>query len=256
MIDALAIQSRVLFGLTMRGFAAEFGRRGQGLAFTFISPMMQSAVIAVLRLVAGAPGYGGMEIFAFTACGVFYVRAFTIMGSALMDALPSNRGLLYFHHVTELDIYLSKFLVQLAISLTNALVIYVVIRVAGISPAADEPLYLILLLIATNILGFGYGLTLASLALIVPKLQSVNRILNRILYFTSGVFFCAPELPPVIRDYLLYNPLLNVTEWSRSFYFSQYNTQYGDLYYVAEFVVLFLVAGLVLERLFRDRFER
>lgn len=256
MLDALSIQLRVLKGLSLRELANEFGRRGTGIVFTFVSPMMQSAVIAVVRLVAGAPGYGGMEIFPFTVCGVLYFRAFSLMNMSMIDTLNNNKGLLYFHHVTELDIYLAKFVTGLTINLSVALIIYIVMRVAGLAPPADQPLYLLLLLIAVNIFGFGYGLTLASLALIFPKLQSVNRILNRVLYFTSGIFFAVPELPPGIRDYLLYNPLLNMTEWSRTFYFMQYQTAYGSLTYFLEFTVGFLVAGLVLERLFRDRLNR
>ncbi len=256
MIDALAIQTRVVKGLALRELAAEFGRRGTGIVFTFVSPMMQSAVIALVRLVAGAPGYGGMEIFPFTVCGVLYFRAFGLMNMGLVDALNANRGLLYFHHVSELDIYFGKFVVATTINLGVALIIYVAMRVTGIAPPADQPLYLLLLLLAANIFGFGYGLTVASLALIFPKLQSINRIINRVLYFTSGIFFAVPEVPPGIREYLLYNPLLNMTEWARSFYFMQYETAYGSLTYFAEFTVGFLVVGLLLERLFRDRLVR
>lgn len=256
MTDALAIQLRVVKGLALRDLAGQFGKRGTGIVFTFVTPMMQSAIIALMRLVAGAPGYGGMEIFPFTVCGVLYFRAFSLMNMALVDSLNQNRGLLYFHHVTELDIYLGKFVTQLTINLTVALVIYVAMRMAGVAPPADEPFFLLLLLIAANVFGFGFGLVIASLSLIVPKLQSLNRILNRILYFTSGIFFAVPEVPPAIREYLLYNPLLSMTEWSRSFYFLQYQTVYGNLYYFAEFLVVFVVLGLLLERLLRDRLVR
>ncbi len=256
MIQALAIQSRVLNGLVMREFANQFGKQGSGIAFTFISPMMQSAVIALMRYVVGGAGYGGMPVFPFTLCGVLYVRAFTLMDGTLMDALRSNKGLLYFHPVSELDIYLAKFVVQLAISLMVGVILYVAMRLTGLAPAAEEPFYLLMLLIAVNLFGFGWGLTLASLALLFPKLQSVNRILNRVLYFSSGIFFAVPEVPPGLREYLLYNPLLHVTELSRSYYFAQYNSVYASVAYVVEWIVLVLISGLLLERMFRDRFER
>ncbi len=256
MLDALAIQLRVLKGLILREFAAEFGRRGYGILFTFGQPMMQSGIIATLRLIVGAPAYGGMEIFPFTVCGVLYFYAFSQMNQSMMTALVANRGLLYFHHVMELDIYLAKFFVSLTINLITGVVFYVIMRLAGFASEPDQPLYLILLLIVCNIFGFGYGLTVASLALIVPYLQGFNKIMNRILYFTSGIFFAVPELPPGLRHWLLYNPLLHMTEWSRSFYFAQYDTAYGSLEYAAKFIVGFLVAGLLLERLFRDRLMR
>lgn len=256
MIQALAIQSRVLNGLVMREFANQFGKQGTGLAFTFISPMMQSAVIALMRYILGAAGYGGMAVFPFTLCGVLYVRAFTLMDSSLMDALRNNRGLLYFHPVSELDIYLSKFVVGLSVNLMVGVILYIAMRVSGLAPPAQEPFYLLILLITVNLFGFGWGLALASLALLFPKLQSVNRILNRLLYFTSGIFFAVPEVPPSLREYLLYNPLLHITELSRSYYFPQYDSAYASVGYVAEWLVLVLVAGLLLERMFRDRLQR
>ncbi|GAB5469200.1 MAG: ABC transporter permease [Rhodospirillales bacterium] len=247
------VQIQVLNGLVLRELAARFGRRGAGLIFTFISPMAQASIIAILRVVVGAPGYAGMATFPFTACGVLYYRAFRTMAGDQIDAVPRNNGLLYFHKVTTLDIYFATFLVNLAINLSVGGLMYITARLTGYSPPADEPLYLILLLILSNILGFSFGLTLASVSIFFPAIKAVNQIFMRIMYFTSGVFFVVPEIPPFFRGYLLWNPLLHVTELARSFYFIQYQTAYGDLDYVLRWTVALLVTGLVLERILRDQ---
>ncbi|MEO1191082.1 MAG: ABC transporter permease [Pseudomonadota bacterium] len=247
------MQSQVLNGLILREFASRFGRRGTGLLFTFLIPMMQASIIATLRLIAGAPGYAGMAIFPFTACGVLYFRGFRNMAGDQIEAVPNNAGLLYFHKVTTLDIYLSRFFVNLAINMSVGGAMYIIARVSGFAPPADEPLYLVLLLILSNAFGFAYGLTLASVAIFFPGMRSLNLIFMRILYFTSGVFFAVPEIPPAFRSYLLWNPMLHVTELARSYYFIEYTTVYGNLDYVLKWFVAFLIIGLVFERILRDR---
>ncbi len=254
--DGVRVQFRVIKGLALRELASEFGKRGQGLVFTFVTPMLQSSVIAIIRLVAGVPAYGGMEIFPFMICGILYVRAFTLMNGYINDVVNSNKGLLYFYHVTELDLYLGKFIARLSVNLVAGIVIYIVMRMTGLAPPAEDPMYLLLLLIAVNFFALGYGMCFAAIAIFVPTLRAVNRWINRVLFFTSGTFFVMPEIPPGFREYLLYNPLVSLTEWTRTFYFMQYQTAFGSLEYFFEWVVGALVLGLLCERLARGHYDR
>ncbi len=255
-LGAVRVQGRVINGLLTRELAARFGKRGSGMLFTFLVPGGQVIIIAMLRLLSGFPGYAGMAIFPFTACGLLYFRGWRNMVNDQIDAVPSNLGLLYFRQVTELDIYIGRFLVNLTINMSVAVAIYMIMRIFGFSGPAEEPLYLLLLLILTNFFGFVYGMTLAAFAIFVPVIKSINTLTMRVLLFLSGVFFVVPEIPPGFREYLLWNPLLHITELARSYYFIEYQTAFGDLTYVLKWVGAFLVSGLLMERLFRDRVVR
>ena len=137
-----------------------------------------------------------------------------------------------------------------------AFVLYFLLRLIGASPPAAEPLYLLLLFIFANCFGFAFGMLLASLALLVPVLKSVNRVFMRVIRLASGTFFVVPELPIGIRDYFLWNPLLHMSELVRTHYFVQYTTDYGDLGYMLRFFVVTLFLSLLLERLVRHRVGR
>ncbi len=243
----------MLNGLLTRELASRFGKRGTGMLFTFLIPGGQIVIIALLRVFSGLPGYAGMPIFPFTACGLLFFRGWRNMVTDQIDAVRSSTGLLYFRQVTELDIYLGRFLVNLTINLTVAVVIYMVMRIFGLSGPAQEPLYLLLLLLLSNFFGMVYGMTLASIGSFFPVIRSINVLTMRVLLFLSGVFFVVPELPPAVREYLLWNPLLHIAELSRTYYFIEYDTAYGDLSYVLKWVGGFFVTAFLLERLFRDR---
>jgi len=252
----LRVQGRVLNGLVLRELASRFGRRGTGMLFTFIVPLAQSSIIAGLRVLAGVSGYAGMAVFPFTACGVLFYRGWRNTSGAQIDAVQASLGLLYVHHVTTLDLHLSRFIVDMSINLAVGAIMYFLVRLVGLSPPADEPLYLILLLMLANVLGLGWGLMLAGVSVYLPVVKGVNMIISRFLYFASGIFFVVPELPPGIREYLLWNPLLHITELARSYYFVQYTTAYGHLDYVLVWTIALLFVGLVLERLLRDEVQR
>ena len=71
-----------------------------------------------------------------------------------------------------------------------------------------------------SVMGFGIGLTLMSLDHFVPGLLLVSPYINRLLYFTSGIFFTLEAVPAGYRSYVNWNPLLQAVEWARQSYFS------------------------------------
>lgn len=255
-VTGLRIQARVLSGLMMRELAARFGRRGTGMVFTFVVPMAQSGMLAFVRSLGGLPAYGGLPMMPFIVCGLIPFRGWRNMANSQLGAVQGNTGLLYYYHVTGLDIHLAGFLVGLSINLTVAGVIYSVMRIFGLSPEAYQPFYLVLLLILANLFGFGWGLLLAGISYYIPVVRSINLMAMRVLYFTSGVFFALPEVPPQLRVYFLWNPLLHITELARTYYFRQYDPGYGNLNYVLIWVVGCFFVGLLLERLHRNDIRR
>ncbi len=75
----------------------------------------------------------------------------------------------------------------------------------------------------------------------------------RPMFFISGLFFTANELPAQVREILLWNPVLHAVEMVRDGWFNTYHAHYLNVSYLMLWIIGFAYAGLVLERLARRR---
>ena len=63
-------------------------------------------------------------------------------------------------------------------------------------------------------------------------------------------------MPEQVREYLMYNPLLNVSEFLRYSFFVAYDKQYYDLEYSLAFMLILLFMGLLMLRALRQEILR
>ena len=72
-----------------------------------------------------------------------------------------------------------------------------------------------------------------------------------LLWITAGVVFVPDALPEIAREFLAYQPILQVVEWMRSAYFEGYGSLILDRTYAVSFGVVTIFLGLLLERAMR-----
>lgn len=102
------------------------------------------------------------------------------------------------------------------------------------------------------VMGLGVGLTVMSLSHFVPVLPLVFSYINRLLYFTSGVFFTLSAIPSNYRSLVDWSPILQAVELARVSYFTMLP---GDLLnpgLLAVAVPGIAVLGFFAERATRD----
>jgi len=66
------------------------------------------------------------------------------------------------------------------------------------------------------------------------------------------VFFWGSELPPNLRDILLYNPIFHCVELMRDGFFVSYDAQYANWHYPLSFVFFGSLIMFSLERYVRQ----
>jgi capsular polysaccharide transport system permease protein len=100
-------------------------------------------------------------------------------------------------------------------------------------------------------IGVGVGLIFGALGMVYPFLERVRSVMFRPLFFLSGVWFTANELPPEYREILLYNPILHCTELVRGGWFKSYDPRYAEPLYAAVWALVLISVGLSIERVAR-----
>jgi capsular polysaccharide transport system permease protein len=99
-------------------------------------------------------------------------------------------------------------------------------------------------LVLASVLGSAFAYMFVS---VIPNVQfglRAMQILIRPLFYTSGVFFLASELPLVLQDILWWNPILHAVEITRTGAFGDYGSRVAEALVPIVAIIAFLAIGV------------
>ncbi|GLQ05758.1 hypothetical protein GCM10007924_09790 [Sneathiella chinensis] len=251
--NTLKILFRVVGALMLREMTTRFGRNGLGYLWVVIQQIIFISVFALLFEYRGRSLPYGVSMLAFLITGINAFFIFRNTVSQVRNALKSNISLLYYRQVSPFSIYMSRAVLE---TLTG---IFIFGALVGISVVSGEELRMtsvlqvLGILVMLGLFGTCYGLLMATISTFVPSIKHFEQAINRILFFTSGLFYYANELPQGLREILLWNPLLHLIELLRDGFFATYTAEYASLEYVMWWTAGFLFFALILEIVGRKR---
>lgn len=103
----------------------------------------------------------------------------------------------------------------------------------------------------TACFALGLGLLRGWSVLFFPVFERLYVILSRGLIFISGIFYMPSFLPPQIRKFLEWNPVVHAVEYMRLGFYREYPTTVLDPLFLQSVALGSLVLGMAL--LWRDR---
>jgi len=155
------------------------------------------------------------NIVTFIATG--FVLAFLFRNVAIKALAGLKlRAPLYYSRIRPLDILLALSLNDLRALLTLSLAILGLVSIFTWSFRFDSPGLAISVYLLTVPMAIGFGLCVVFLAGLnkwVTKI--IKRAIQRVIIFTSGIFFATFELPPITRPFVTWNPVLHAVELFR-----------------------------------------
>lgn len=96
--------------------------------------------------------------------------------------------------------------------------------------------------------GGAFGYLMASLSTIMPALSRATPIMLRPLFYISGVFYTANELPPSLRDLFAWNPLFHGIEILRNGLFIGYESVFALAWVPISFIIGCVAIGYFVRR--------
>src|SRR5690606_27987409 len=255
MIPGLHTQVNVVGALLMRETRTRFGDQQLGYLWALISPLLVIFTFVALITFGGRGAPDGMSPVAFIATGLLPYTMFNHTLGKVQNATPSNRALLFYPQVFPLDLAISRFVLEV--------ITYVAIFIILLGGEAawqgslkiDNLAHTLSGLLLGGLLGAGLGLVVGAGTLYWSTLEQIISPILRPLFFISGIFFSANDLPTPALAILSYNPVLHVVEMVRDGWFPSYTSRVLDLEYLIWWVLGFLFSGLTLERMSRPRIE-
>lgn len=201
-----------------------------GPAWALLTPIAWIAFVVILfrTLDRVPPIHVAPEIF--VATGVLPYIAFRQAVTSMARAYPAHRYLRYIRPVSINDILLATILLEGLNMIVSALVIFGAITLIFGAPLPSDPAKVALGFVLAWFLAAGLGRLVAVMSMISDSFARSVPILLRPLFWVSGIFYTATELPGSIQDLLWYSPLLHITEIIRTGYFSGYTSPVATMW--------------------------
>lgn len=251
---ALETQGRVIYAIILRETKSRYGEHRLGFFWVLLEPILMIAGFTLMRNLLGARVSHGMEPELYMLTGIAPFLLFRgVMGST-SAAIAANKALLGFPQVTTFDLVMARAILEFATIICVFFVLLLGFYLLGFEVDIERPLAFFGAFCLMFAAGLGVGLVLCSISPFFPSVKQLSgQLFGRPLFFTSGVFFTAEDLPASVREILLYNPLLHVTEFARSTFFKSFESNYFDLEYAFLFCFWLLAFGLMVHQALHKR---
>lgn len=249
----LFVQWQVVHALILRETRTRFGAHQLGYLWALLGPISTIATFGVMMFVLGKTAPLGDDIVTFLATGFLPFMFFRSVTSSGAVAIGANKALLFYPQVHPLDLILAR------AGLETATLGVVFVSILGTTAlwkqtlVVDNLLNVLMGLLLAGGLGAGLGLVLCAASVFSKVIEKVANLVLRPIFWVSGVFFTANDLPPAARELILYNPVLHCTEMVRDGWYTSYSARYINIMYPLCWCIGLVFVGLTLERVARRR---
>jgi ABC-type polysaccharide/polyol phosphate export permease/Flp pilus assembly protein TadD len=253
--NALASQARIILALLIRDARTRFGETRLGYLWALLEPISHLALIASVFSAThfgGTPPIGSnIVVYYFTGVLPYLLFSNTIFG--VQQSLNANRPLLQVPPVQHVDVFLARGLLELITQFCVAIVVLAAFAAFGLPATPHDTIEAASGLFFLWLVGFGVGVTNATIMHFIKSWDHIFANLVRALYFTSGIFLNPIEMPDWVRDILIWNPVLQGIDWVRSGFFETWDPVWLNRPYVVFWGLGTLAIGFGLERACRRR---
>jgi capsular polysaccharide transport system permease protein len=253
--DSWSIQQRVWYALLLREMKTRFGIWRMGYAWMVLQPLAHIGVFVLLFEFGMRREIPGMDFPVFLLTGLLPFFSFQHTVSNCIKAIDSNTGLFNYTRVKPMDAILTRWFLEVLITVFSFLILlFGFAFYLGNDARIDHIPGFMLIVAVLFAFNLGMGTCVAAIGTLYPESKKIVPLIMRPLYFVSGIFFVASDLPQPFRDWLLWNPIFNIIEQIRHYFFYAYTSQDSSLTYILFWAFGLNVLGFSLYRIFRRDF--
>ncbi len=220
-----------------------------GPAWAILTPVAWIAFVVVLFRALGRTPPILVRPEIFVATGVLPYVAFRQAITSITRAYPAHRYMRYIRPVSINDIFLATMALEALNFAISALVIFGTTTLVFDAPLPNNAPAVALGFVIAWCLASGLGRCVAVLGILSDSIARLVPILLRPLFWISGIFYTATELPILVQNLLWYSPLLHVTEVIREGYFASYTSPVANIWVPLAFASVFYLMSIPFEHL-------
>jgi capsular polysaccharide transport system permease protein len=246
---------RILGAVLIQDMRSRYGHSHLGYLIAIAWPLTHIGAVTVAYILRTGIAPVGDSPTMFVGTGVVPYILCLYPARLLALAIPQNRQLLNIPVIQPFHLIFSRCILEtlnavivLALFMSAVTLFDVDILPADTAEASKA-------IGAAVFLGIGLGFFNVVMCALVGNYFLVFFILTMVvLYLFSGVYLPRTAMPESIREYMAYNPLLQLVEWLRSAYYTSYDSELINKAMILWVGGISLTLGLIGERFLRGRF--
>ena len=235
----------IILSLWLHGLNREASQDRIGYVWLVMDPLIQIMVISVVPLLVQPDFVYDMAILPFAIIGACSWLVFRTSVIGAMSGGGVLKSQLEHPAIRRFDIMIAKSF--------NALINYFVAGfvLLGLSiffGMTDGPQNFPLLMASFGtswVMGVSFGIIANSLVELYPGLRRLIVYSLRFIGLMSGLFYVPEQLPEYVAKVFLYNPLLQLAQLARTFWFYEYTTTDANVPYIFFWVLPLALVALV-----------
>lgn len=227
-----AIVKTTLFALFLREVGLRYGASRFGYLWAIAQPLLMLLILTQARalLAGGDTDLYGVSGAYFFLIGVVPYFMFQHAYHQAMGAIASGRGVLNYREVRPLDLVLVRCGIEFII-----MFLVMILTVLGfwwfdVLAEFDDPLSMFACAVLLFFLALGLGLIAEVAIMRNDDSRKIFGLIERPLFFISGVFFAVEAVPEPMRGWLMWNPLLHAIDLGRGAMLSGYESPCSWVY--------------------------
>lgn len=248
---ALRQKYNVMRAVVLRDMRTRFFDHGLGFLIVSLWPLAHMVILLGIYHLAGRQAPFGESLNVFFATGLIPTLLFMYVSRFMSLSVVLNKPMLAFPVVQVLDILMARAYLEVIAGCITLFFMFTILLLLGDNPWPVDPKQALFAYLATILLAVGVGIFVGVIAMFFNFAITLYALLMIVAYFSSGTLFVSAYLPDAIAIPLSWNPITQTVEWMRTAYFETYPDRLLDRSYLIGFGLVFLCAGLLLERLCR-----
>lgn len=216
-----------------------------GFIWLFIDPLIQIMVICSVPLLIQPEFVYDMAILPFSIIGAIFWLVFRTSAINVMTGGGSLKPQLEHPHIRKFDIMVAKAFYSFVNYFFAGVILLFVTVFFHLTDGPQNFLILITCFTISWIIGICFGIIANSLINLYPAIRRLIAYSLRFIGLASGLFYIPEQLPQRISEFLLYNPLLQLVQAGRSYWFYEYSSMDVNFTYIFYWFISLIFLALI-----------
>ena len=244
--DRMMLQIRIVLALADMEFALRAEKGAFGVWGVVFEPMFLMLTLLALRILVRLTTTDLLNPVIWLVCGVVLLYLFRKVGLKALTGVSKKQKLFFYRRIRPLDTLLASTLIEARIHASVLVLVFLAVSAWSWKFQIDDPALMVVDFILTVCLGLGVGMSALVVGHRIPIVKVLTKFgINRILLWTSGIFYATYTLPGPARPFVTWNPLLHSVELLRHSINTAYPLPGISLQYLAICAFVSVGFGLV-----------
>ena len=244
--DRMMLQIRIVLALSDMEFALRAEKGAFGVWGVVFEPLALIATLLTLKIFVRLKTNDLMNPVIWMTCGIALLFLFRKVAIKSLGGVSKKQQLFFYRRIRPLDTLLASTLIESRVQATVLVSIFLAVSFWTWTFRIDDPALMVVDFILTVCLGLGVGISALVIGHRIPIVKTLTKFgINRILLWTSGIFFATYQLPGPARPFVTWNPLLHSVELLRHSINAQYPLPGINLQYLGTCSFISLGFGLL-----------